>query len=291
MRKCFSFLLITHEHSIDFVLPKLFKKKRYVICPLIDIANHKSIGYQADVSFEVFLNSYSLAISSASQDDDDNVNNNSVIPVGKQIFISYGDRSNDQLLQFYGFIESNNPYDVYIMPPLREWNITAMEQSCGRQFVMGRLALLEQAGLLGNDQATTLSSSSLDPMDDEMSVGDGVVVTRADGVDPCIMQAIRVLVSTNEEWMANGAKINAFLEEYSGGELNEKCTRLAVQAALQAELNSKSTTIDEDISLLTKLITKLDDNNMLMHTEEESMVLDFRIEKKKLLQTCIKRYQ
>jgi hypothetical protein len=29
------------------------------------------------------------------------------------VYISYGERSNDQLLQYYGFIEPNNVHDVY----------------------------------------------------------------------------------------------------------------------------------------------------------------------------------
>jgi len=33
----------------------------------------------------------------------------------QQVFISYGDRSNDQLLQYYGFVEENNPHDVYVV--------------------------------------------------------------------------------------------------------------------------------------------------------------------------------
>lgn len=32
---------------------------------------------------------------------------------GEQVFISYGPRSNDHLLQRYGFVEPNNPNDVY----------------------------------------------------------------------------------------------------------------------------------------------------------------------------------
>lgn len=32
---------------------------------------------------------------------------------GEQVFISYGPRSNDHLLQRYGFVEANNPNDVY----------------------------------------------------------------------------------------------------------------------------------------------------------------------------------
>jgi hypothetical protein len=45
----------------DFVLPKLFKKKVYVICPVIDMANHNSVTCNAQVALEYFQNVYSLA--------------------------------------------------------------------------------------------------------------------------------------------------------------------------------------------------------------------------------------
>ncbi|CAN0408079.1 unnamed protein product, partial [Discosporangium mesarthrocarpum] len=43
---------------------------------------------------------------------------------GDEIFISYGPRSNDRLLQRYGFVEQANPNDEYriigIIPKVRE---------------------------------------------------------------------------------------------------------------------------------------------------------------------------
>ena len=32
-----------------------------------------------------------------------------------QVFISYGNKSNDLLMQQYGFVETNNPEDVYVL--------------------------------------------------------------------------------------------------------------------------------------------------------------------------------
>jgi len=34
---------------------------------------------------------------------------------GQQAFISYGQQSNDKLLQYYGFVEARNPADNYVM--------------------------------------------------------------------------------------------------------------------------------------------------------------------------------
>ena len=35
---------------------------------------------------------------------------------GEQVFISYGQQSNDSLLQYYGFIEPDIPHDTYVVP-------------------------------------------------------------------------------------------------------------------------------------------------------------------------------
>ena len=37
---------------------------------------------------------------------------------GTQVFISYGQQSNDSLLQYYGFVEAGNPHDTYVVPDL-----------------------------------------------------------------------------------------------------------------------------------------------------------------------------
>ncbi len=73
----------------DFVIPKFFKNKKFVICPVIDMANHNSMRTTANVAYEFFANAYSLSTTSA-------------VPANSELFISYGSRSNDQLLQYYG---------------------------------------------------------------------------------------------------------------------------------------------------------------------------------------------
>ena len=37
---------------------------------------------------------------------------------GQEALISYGQQSNDRLLQFYGFVEPKNPADTYVMTSL-----------------------------------------------------------------------------------------------------------------------------------------------------------------------------
>ena len=245
----------------DFVVPKLFKKRRYVICPVIDMANHKSVGTTGDVSFEFFGDAYSLATTS-------NVSN------GSEVYISYGNRSNDQLLQYYGFVEKDNPNDVYVMPPLREWDISALEEACGRQFSPGRLQKLDRAGLLGGDSSR---SNEDDDAKDIANPSGGVVITRSGGIDPAVLQALRALVSTEEEWKGAGEAIGNFAAEY--GPENERLARLVARTGIEKELQSKPTTLKEDEALLSRASKDME--------REEILAIEFRIEKKKLLEEVL----
>jgi hypothetical protein len=266
----------------DFVLPKLFKTKKYVICPAIDMCNHRSSsssagggGTSAQVAFEFFADAYSLTA------DVD-------VKQGEEIFISYGTRSNDQLLQYFGFVEPDNPHDVYVMPPLRAWDIAALEQVCGGgPFAPGRLEKLDRAGLLGRDTPAKLDGTD----DGDSSVGagavsagnllGGVVLTQAVGIDQAIIQALRALVSTDEEWEAAGEAVGNFAEEVNPE--NERKARLAARTAIEMELAAKPTTLDQDLELLKRM------GSAKSTDLEEKLALQFRIEKKKLLRAAIDR--
>jgi hypothetical protein len=263
----------------DFVLPKLSKTKRYVICPVIDMANHNSVHTCGEVSFEFFGDAYSLAV---------------MAPVvrGNEIYISYGGRSNDQLLQYYGFLEEDNPHDVYVMPPLREWNIEELETACGRTFAPGRLEKLNRAGLLGSTTvsiATTTTSATSgsaivnannDKDDEEYgNPRGGVVLTRANGLDPAVLQALRALVSTQDEWLSAGSSIGNFVEPLNAD--NERAARLAARRAVALELESKPTTLQQDLELLSRFKGSQSLQDAVM---EQELAIRFRIEKKKVLQ-------
>uniref|UniRef100_A0A7S3EP57 SET domain-containing protein n=1 Tax=Rhodosorus marinus TaxID=101924 RepID=A0A7S3EP57_9RHOD len=92
--------------SYDLIYPRVQKAiggeewKRYILCPIIDFCNHSSRA-ESDISYEYFFSSFVLKTGPYKK--------------GEQVFISYGDRSNDQLLQYYGFVEENNPHDVYVV--------------------------------------------------------------------------------------------------------------------------------------------------------------------------------
>ncbi|EJK55933.1 hypothetical protein THAOC_24272 [Thalassiosira oceanica] len=241
----------------DFVVPKLLKIQKYVICPLIDMANHVGTGAAGNVSFEYFADGYSLsALSNAKK--------------GSEMFISYGPRSNDQLLQYYGFVEEQNAHDIYILPPIREWDIGQLEEACGRKIGNGRLEKLDRVGLLGKAAA---NSENPDAAND---IG-GVVLTRASGIDPAVTQALRALISTDSEWQDSGESIGNFAEMVSAE--NEQAARTVARRAMELELESKPTTIEEDVNLL----------KVMQDKDGVDLAVKFRLEKKKLLQEAISR--
>jgi hypothetical protein len=276
----------------DFVLPKVVRTKKYVICPIIDMCNHRSqIGRTtATVAYEFFANAYSLATTS-------------VVPANTEIYISYGARSNDQLLQYYGFVEVDNPHDTYVMPPLREWDIAALEKALGgTPFPPGRLQKLDRAGLLGKSIADVQKTAAVaaasgdgggvdddDTVEGTTSEGNprgGVVLSRAVGIDPAVIQALRALVSTDQEWDDAGESIGNFAAQVSFD--NECRARLAARTAIESELATKATTLAEDRTLLKQFDAT---NKRLGGIQEpgERLALEFRIEKKKLLRETIDR--
>lgn len=171
----------------------------------------------------------------------------------------------------------NNVHDVYILPPIREWDIGALEVACGRKVGPGRLEKLDRAGLLGRESNLQLDASSNDEAANQIG---GVVLTRATGIDPAVLQAVCALVSSNEEWDNAGEAIGNFAEQSSPE--NERAAKLAIKKAMEMELDSKATTIEEDENLIKLMNGKSSGVDV-----EELLAIQFRLEKKKLLKEAI----
>ena len=186
-------------------------------------------------------------------------------------------------------MEPDNPHDTYVMPPLRDWDISLLEKACGgTPFAAGRLQKLDRAGLLGISLADLVVGGDEEPTTEEgvLSEGNprgGVVLSRAIGLDPAILSALRVLVSSDQEWEDSGEAVGNFAAEVSPE--NEQKARLAARTAIEIELSSKLTTLEEDRELLKRLRSS---NNGRQEPEEE-MAIMFRIEKKKILKETISR--
>lgn len=71
--------------------------KVYLLAPGVDFMNHNS-HVTCDLSYDYFLDGYSVQLDRDYEQ-------------GEQVFISYGKKSNDELLQYFGFVQPNNPYD------------------------------------------------------------------------------------------------------------------------------------------------------------------------------------
>ena len=63
---------------------------------------------------------------------------------GEQVFITYGQQSNDKLLQYYGFVEPKNPADAYVVPSM----LDALRGLPYIHISEDRVQSVQQAGLL-----------------------------------------------------------------------------------------------------------------------------------------------
>jgi hypothetical protein len=251
---------------------------------MIDMANHNggaggSTANMATVAFEYFGNAYSLAVSATATAADNDA----------ELFISYGDRSNDQLLQYYGFCEPNNPHDVYVLPPIREWDLAALEKSCGRTVPAGRLADLALA-LEALERAAAADDTGKDDLVGGGGYVGGIVVTRRAGIDPSAVQLIRALFATEAEWDAAGRSVGKFQDVVSVD--NETCSKKVVAAVLAMELERKATTLEQDERLMSSSSSKGGNTALSsLQSPAERLAVRFRIEKKKLLREAIAALQ
>ena len=184
-------------------------------------------------------------------------------------------------------MEPDNPNDTYVMPPLREWDISALEDACGAPFPPGRLQKLDKIGLLGISLEDLtddkIEESTEEGVTSEGNPRGGVVLSRAIGLDPAVLQGLRALVSTDQEWADAGEAVGNFAAEMSPE--NERRAKLAARTGIELELAKKATTLEEDRELLKRIRSS---NSGLQEAEEEMAVM-FRIEKKKILKETLSR--
>lgn len=177
------------------------KLKWHAMCPVIDTLNHNSL-VTSDIEFEYFKDCFTASVSSQA------------FQPGEQVFISYGVQSNSSLLQYYGFVEDNNPNDIYMF---------------------------------------------------ETSIGGG---------DNSTVKEERIKVTINAKGGFTPETLSA------AKNLNLPDVQAALLAAVERELQSKPTSISEDERLL---------QTSHMMTERTKLATIFRIQKKKLLERCVKK--
>lgn len=84
----------------DLLFARLSREKRYVVCPVVDLCNHHSSQAGVEAAYEYFADAFAVVLPEA-------------VRAGGEVRICYGPRSNDQLLQQYGFVEAGNPHDDF----------------------------------------------------------------------------------------------------------------------------------------------------------------------------------
>jgi len=92
----------------DFILPKFGDKKVHKILPGIDYINHSNEP-NSEVKLNYFTGNHEVVTTKE-------------IGKGEEITISYGKKSNDQLLEYYNFYIPNNEYDTYSLRGIGDWD-------------------------------------------------------------------------------------------------------------------------------------------------------------------------
>jgi hypothetical protein len=107
---------------------------------------------------------------------------------GQQAYLSYGRKSNDELLQLFGFVEEANPHDVVLTIGFEEY-----------------LASMP-AGLFSSEQAMISRFGLLD--DPRLALRPALLgELRATGAPPDMMHALRVLLGSREELEGDARKL------------------------------------------------------------------------------------
>ncbi|EEH59039.1 uncharacterized protein MICPUCDRAFT_46787 [Micromonas pusilla CCMP1545] len=184
------------------------KKLAYVLLPLIDAFNHKTMQ---KTEFEFSSQAFRLR-SPATYGLDD------------EVLISYGLLGNDELIVRYGFVDAENEADIYAYEGLLSWlqaNHAPMKQSLGA--APDRVAAMRAARL-------------------ESYVSMGVL--KGDGAaDDNLMWALRTLMASPEDYAAAGGTVDGMK---LGGGAPEKAACVALAAACKARLGSMPTSAEDD---------------------------------------------
>jgi hypothetical protein len=77
-------------------------KRYHSLLPIIDSCNHQSINPSCEVKFDSFFSEFMLKSAREIRKD-------------SEVTISYGNKTNDELFQYFGFVEENNPHDNYVI--------------------------------------------------------------------------------------------------------------------------------------------------------------------------------
>ena len=141
------------------LLPAVLESKRSscVLLPVIDSCNHNSINTLSELALEPNKNSFVVRAKTS-------------IKNGDQVSLSYGDRSNDDLLQYFGFVEIDNPHDsYYILDPIGSLKNALNKENANlplpkKQAILKAIAELEKTKKPSEAFDDVLTISKKDPL-------------------------------------------------------------------------------------------------------------------------------
>jgi hypothetical protein len=246
--------------------------KRYVVCPFIDMFNHRS-GCISDVSYNYFANQFELRTEGYKE--------------GEQVYLSYGRQTNDRLLQYYGFVDEHNRYDNY------DFNVNIIELLLAKaddMITAGSTAIPSSPTLSAEERLQTIAKAlqatevtdatylgarrvtntrgnkvpvrlyrqppnSLFDGEAKEDRGEGVAgIQTTSGLlarfDDVTVRALRALFATEKEWRNFGTLRNMQPLNEPLSTATEEAVASALRSLCRLELLSKPTTLKEDQLLL-----------------------------------------
>lgn len=165
---------------------------QYALFPGLDMANH-SVHCQTSFRYDAEADIY-------------RVYTGANFSRGQQVFLSYGSKSNDDLMFFYSFVEGNNPANTVKLADFREWILDLAHEDCETDADWDRkLTVLRKNKLTHPDKTHAF---------------------QLDKVPDGVMLAIRVAVASSED-------LTTFLEE-----MDKQPSRLCKAISLENELDA-----------------------------------------------------
>lgn len=145
--------------AVVSLIPAVLEAKRSscVLLPVIDSCNHNSINPSTELALEPNKNSFVVRSKQSIKNSD-------------QVSLSYGARTNDDLLQYFGFVEIDNPHDsYYILDPIGNLK-NAIEKennsisSIKRQSILKAIAELQMTRKASETFDDVLTVTKSDPL-------------------------------------------------------------------------------------------------------------------------------
>jgi hypothetical protein len=114
------------------LVPSLLKTQQSaaVLLPDIDTANHRSKGFHAKIDYDPSSDSFVMTAVS-----------DIYPPKDSEVTISYGNKDNDDLLQYFGFVERDNDFDEYTILDPNEKIRALLESPASEISALDRIAL------------------------------------------------------------------------------------------------------------------------------------------------------